>query len=145
MEARPSVSDLHPSPTTPLPRRGPPLASLLLGLAVSLSACSDDQGAGGDGAHLADASGDWFFKVRADWVDNYYHFYAGDELHFGNEYNNKYVYVMRSGTKILMGDRLLWGSRFPIIFPGDNQFQFTPNNTYLTITEFKYRHAFWGV
>lgn len=90
---------------------------------------------------ISDAPSDfeWQFKVVPAGG-----FLVGDELHFSSEFSNKYLYIMRSSTKIDLIDKIYPTSVWPIIFPGSNVFYIND------ITDFdwdslEYYAAYWGV
>jgi hypothetical protein len=71
-------------------------------------------------------------------------FFAADVLYFSSEYNDKYLYIMRSGGKIHLADAVVPGSIWPILFPGENTFVINPsaNMAWSSIT---YYPTYWGV
>ena len=71
-------------------------------------------------------------------------FLAGDILHFSSELNNKYLYVVRGGNTIHLADVIQSGSIWPILFPGDNVFEFS-NPTDLVWEAVSHYPTYWGV
>jgi hypothetical protein len=72
-------------------------------------------------------------------------FLTGDVLHFSSEYNNKYLYIMRALTQIHIADKIAAGSNWPVLFPGDNEFQvyiLGDDYTWLSIAHYP---TYWGV
>lgn len=71
-------------------------------------------------------------------------FLLGDVLHFSSEHNNKYLYIQRLLSTIYLGDAIVPGSTWPIIFPGANQFAIV-GGTDLRWVSMEYRPTYWGV
>jgi len=71
-------------------------------------------------------------------------FLTGDVLHCSSEYNNKLLYVERSGNDIPIVDTIVQGSVWPIIFPGSNKFSIA-NAANLTWNSISYYPTYWGV
>jgi hypothetical protein len=72
-------------------------------------------------------------------------FQIGDQLFMSTEYANRYLYIMRSTTKIDLVDKIETGSVWPIIFPsGVNEFHFV-NIGSIEWDYIKYFAAYWGV
>lgn len=71
-------------------------------------------------------------------------FLAGDILHFSSELNNKYLFVRRSGSDIYLADVIASGSMWPILFPGDNIFEFS-NPESLAWEAVSFYPTYWGV
>lgn len=81
----------------------------------------------------------WFFTVTP--VGG---FRAGDVLHFSSIFGDKHIYITRSGTTIQLSEVLALYSIWPILFPGDNHFQFSnPGN--LVLNAISYYATYWGV
>jgi hypothetical protein len=81
----------------------------------------------------------WGFKVSA-----YGGFLAGDQIYGSSEYENKYIYLIRSSITYPIADTVVFGSVFPILFPGDNHFAIT-NPTIFNWVEAAYTPVYWGV
>ncbi len=71
-------------------------------------------------------------------------FLLGDILHFSSELNNKYLYVRRSGVDIHLADVIGVNPIWPIMFPGDNVFEFS-NPTNLVWESVAFYSTYWGV
>lgn len=71
-------------------------------------------------------------------------FLGGDVVHFSSELNDKYLYVIRAGNKIYLADAIQKGSVWPILFPGDNVFEFD-NDTNLVWEAVSFYPTYWGV
>ncbi len=71
-------------------------------------------------------------------------FLSGDIVHFSSELNNKYLYVRRSGVDIQLADAIGSNPIWPIIFPGDNVFEFN-NPTNLVWEAVSFYSTYWGV
>lgn len=82
---------------------------------------------------------EWDFKVVPS-TD----FLSGDELYFSSEFNNRYLYMVRSSVTTHLLDRIEPTSVWPIIFPGINQFYF-PDVASFTWDYIRFYSAFWGL
>jgi hypothetical protein len=71
-------------------------------------------------------------------------FLVGDVLHFSSIYGNKYINLTRGASTIQLGEVLGAGSVWPILFPGDNHFQFS-NPANWTLTAISHSVTYWGV
>lgn len=71
-------------------------------------------------------------------------FLIGDVLHFSSMFGNKYINLTRGGVTIELAEVVALGSIWPILFPGDNHFQFS-NPTNLALSAISYYATFWGV
>lgn len=71
-------------------------------------------------------------------------FLTGDIVHFSSELNNKYLYVVRGGSTIYLADVVQPGAIWPILFPGDNVFEFD-NPTSLIWNAVSFYPTYWGV
>lgn len=71
-------------------------------------------------------------------------FLSGDILYFNSDPTEKSVFIDRSGTIIQLGDVLLMGSMWPIIFPGNNSFSFTHPES-VVWNSVGYLPTYWGV
>lgn len=71
-------------------------------------------------------------------------FLTGDVLHFSSEHNNKYLYIQRAGNPIHVGEAIVSGSAWPLIFPGQNKYSIASaaNLDWLAI---EHRPTYWGV
>ena len=88
---------------------------------------------------------DWFFRIKHPDDDLLVEdFRAGDVLYFSSETSNKYLYMTRAGATYHLIDRILAGSVWPIIFPGENKFFFLEPATF-DWEYFEYYPAYWGV
>lgn len=85
---------------------------------------------------IADPDGDWEFQIN-------YAFLSGDELYFSSEYGDKYLYRIRSAITLNLMDVLEPGSIWPMLFPGENEFEIT-GNTFGWDQLFWYE-THWGV
>lgn len=83
----------------------------------------------------------WAFEVNltGSLLDQ---FFAGDEIHFSSETNNRYLYLQRGFDIIHLIDRIIPTSVWPILFPGNNNFICSDfvNWDYIT-----YYPTYWGV
>lgn len=79
---------------------------------------------------------DWKFQID-------YPFISGDELHFSSELGNKHIYRIRSGGTLHLMASLQQGSVWPILFPGENQFNIV--GTTFTWNEVYWHDTHWGV
>lgn len=80
---------------------------------------------------------DWSFEIAP--VGG---FFDLDVLYFSSEYNDKQVWMSRSGVITQLVDRVVPGSVWPILFPGDNYF--VTDGT-LGFDIIRYTPAYWGV
>jgi hypothetical protein len=71
-------------------------------------------------------------------------FLSGDVLHFSSEFNNKKLYMVRSGVTTHLLDRVNPTSLWPVIFPGTNEFFFW-NIGEVDLDLITYKPAYWGV
>lgn len=71
-------------------------------------------------------------------------FIESDVVHFSSELNNKYLYVLRAGVIIQLAESISSGSVWPILFPGDNVFEFA-NDTVLVWEKISFYPTYWGV
>lgn len=58
---------------------------------------------------------DWQFRID-------YAFLTGDQLFFSSENGDKYLYRIRAGSTLHLMDKIQMGAVWPILFPGENQF-----------------------
>lgn len=87
----------------------------------------------------AETNPSWKFKVIPDGG-----FLSGDVLHFSSEYSNKQLYYVRSATTVQLADKLESGSIWPIIFPGQNEFYFVPDES-VSWDAVQFYASYWGV
>ena len=71
-------------------------------------------------------------------------FLAGDILRVSSEFGNKYVTLERGGVVTSQVDSFLFGSLWPVIFPGYNEF-YSNYSGQIIWNSVSYRPAFWGV
>lgn len=71
-------------------------------------------------------------------------FNSGDVLHFSSDFDNKSLYMVRSGTTTHLIDRISPSSIWPILFPGANIFYFS-DLTKFDLDSIEYYAAYWGV
>jgi hypothetical protein len=71
-------------------------------------------------------------------------FLTGDVLYFSSEYLNKYCYMVRGGVTTYLMDKIAPTSVWPMIFPGQNSFQFV-NLASINWNTLQYYAAYWGV
>lgn len=73
-------------------------------------------------------------------------FLYDDMLYFSSEYNNKYLYIIRPGVvdPIYLADKIVAGSVWPVMFPGENPFVFT-HPTDVVFQSITYYPTYWGV
>ena len=71
-------------------------------------------------------------------------FLAGDILRVSSEFGDKYVTLERAGVVTPQIDSFLFGSLWPVIFPGYNEF-FSNYSGQIQWNSVSYRPAFWGV
>lgn len=70
------------------------------------------------------------------------YFQSTDELHFSSEHNNRYLYLTRGFETVHLVDRIVPGSVWPIMFPGDNLFVCSEFVDWDYITHYP---TYWGV
>lgn len=89
---------------------------------------------------IVDAASDWTWQVVRT-------FSAGDSLIFGSEAGNQYLKRISSGTTYNIADSITAGSTWPIMFPGENNFIFTPGGGSggISWNLVSYQETFWGV
>lgn len=71
-------------------------------------------------------------------------FLSGDVLWFSSEYNNKYLYIVRSGEEGHLADVIYQGSIWPIIFSGSNTFS-VEDSELIRWDDIRYYPTYWGV
>jgi len=88
---------------------------------------------------MADPGGspDWGFEIV-------YPFLTGDELYISSDEINKYVYRVRSAVALHLADVVALGSIWPIMFPGENEYDIE-DDTVLTLDEWYWYETHWGV
>ena len=82
---------------------------------------------------------DWEFEVTPDGG-----FLVGDQLHFSSEYQNKLVYLERTGDNRYLMDKIAPYSIWPQIFPGRTDLYFMQIASFDWV-ELEYYSAFWGL
>lgn len=85
------------------------------------------------------SSPEWDFKVIPAST-----FLSGDVIHFSSEFNNRYLYMVRSAVTTHLLDRIETTSVWPMIFPGFNEFHFV-NIASFDWDFIQFNSAFWGV
>lgn len=85
------------------------------------------------------SSPDWEFEVIPSGG-----FLIGDELHFSSEYQQKLVYLQRTGDNRNLMDKIQPYSIWPQIFPGRTDLYF-PQIASFDWIELNYYSAFWGL
>lgn len=81
----------------------------------------------------------WVFSMTSGWG-----WLSGDVISFSSEVNNRYAYLLRSGSVIHIGEYLIKGSVWPILFPGKNTFAFTSPAS-LKWRSMSHSYNYWGV
>lgn len=71
-------------------------------------------------------------------------FLVGDVLHFSSEPKDKKLYVVRGAATIYLADKIVSGSVWPILFPGDNHFG-AVSPASMVINAISYYPTYWGV
>lgn len=72
-------------------------------------------------------------------------FLVGDVIHFSNEYNEKYLYMIRAGNTIHLADGIAPGSIWPIIFPARDNKLSVSSGASLDWVAISYYPTYWGV
>jgi len=85
---------------------------------------------------IKDPDDEWEFRID-------YPFISGDELYFSSVNGDKYIFRIRSGVTLHLMDVIQAGSVWPIIFPGENQFEIT--GTSFTWNDLYWNDTHWGV
>jgi len=70
-------------------------------------------------------------------------FKLADELYLSSEQDDKYLYMIRSGTITRLADTLAVNSIWPMMFPGETELEFS--SSLVTINSITYRPHYWGV
>lgn len=86
---------------------------------------------------------EWVFTVTPGTIGANTGFKTNDVLYFSSEFQNRQIYIVRSGATIHLVDKINAGSSWPVLFPGENDYQISTNAftwNYLT-----YYQTFWGV
>lgn len=83
-----------------------------------------------------DTTPDWKFQIN-------YPFISGDQLYFSSELGDKYIYRIRGGVTLHLMDVIEQGSVWPILFPGENQFNVL--GTSFAWIEVYWYDTHWGV
>lgn len=72
-------------------------------------------------------------------------FLPDDEVICSSEYNNKQLYILRSGAEVIqLADVIVPGSIWPILFPGDNSFRLS-YDPYVKFNSIQHYPTYWGV
>lgn len=88
---------------------------------------------------IIDPTDTWFFSMAPTGG-----FINQDILHFSSDYF-KELYIERAGVGIIyLADAIVTGSVWPLIFPGDNTFNFTHSENLLWLY-LSYLPTYWGV
>lgn len=82
---------------------------------------------------------EWDFKITPPSS-----FLAGDTLHIGSGFTNRYLYMVRGGVTTHLLDLVDPGSVWPTIFPGFNEFHFADIDNF-DWNFIKFYAAYWGV
>lgn len=88
---------------------------------------------------------DWRFNVIVGSINGYAGFKEGDEIYFSSVEEDRYFYLLRSGSKIPLIDKIQPGSVWPMIFPGVNNFYVNTASASITWNDVKYYNAYWGL
>jgi hypothetical protein len=98
----------------------------------------------------------WQFVVQPGTIGVNTGFKLNDVAYFSSEPNNKYFYIVRSSVTYQLVSKIWSGSKWPVMFPGGNDFEFrtldlvgglvptTATKAY-TWTEFAYYPTYWGI
>ena len=78
-----------------------------------------------------------------------YEFEAGDHLYLSSEYNNRYLYVVKGfdDSTVHLTDKVVAGSVWPMMLPGENEVKFhAPFESFTegVIVTLTYRTSYWG-
>lgn len=85
---------------------------------------------------IQDPNDDWVFQIN-------YAFLSGDELYFSSVNGDKYIYRIRSAVTLHLMDVIETGSVWPILFPGENQFEI--NTSSFDWNEVYWNDTHWGI
>jgi hypothetical protein len=85
------------------------------------------------------ADPEWDFKIIPATS-----FLSGDDLYFSSEFNDRYLYMIRSGVTTHLLDRIEPTSVWPTIFPGGSQFHFSDIASF-DWDNIEFHAAYWGV
>lgn len=86
-----------------------------------------------------DSDPSWEFSVEPESP-----FEVDDVLYFSSELNNKYLFITRGEDIIFLGDRVVYDSVWPLIFPKDNHFNLYEGG-YIDMQSLSYYLTYWGV
>lgn len=98
----------------------------------------------------------WQFVVQPGTIGASSGFLVNDVVYFSSEPNNKYFYIVRSSVTYQLVGKVWTGSKWPIMFPGANDFEFrtldlvggqvpaTATKAF-TWNEFSYYPTYWGI
>jgi hypothetical protein len=92
---------------------------------------------------IQDVDGDpeWIFRINPDGG-----FLIGDFLYLSTEFSEKRAYIVRDPDVIQLVDRIVPGSLWPILFPGQNSFYIPDVEEHIfAIRNVEYYPAYWGV
>lgn len=89
--------------------------------------------------------GDWEFRVTPGLIDGDDGFLVDDILEVSDWGLEKAVKIDRDGAYIYAADKVVAGSLWPIIFPGDNTFVIQTGVGTGELIEVQYYPAYWGV
>lgn len=92
-----------------------------------------------------DGRPEWFFTVVPGTVFGGSSFKDGDSLIISSEHDNKQVYATRGSTVEQLADRIVVGSLWPRIFPGNNDFFIEVGAGSFTWTSVYYWSTYWGL
>lgn len=98
----------------------------------------------------------WSFTVEPGTIGASTGFLVDDVLYFSSEMHDKYLYVVRAGETIHLISKIHPNSKWPVLFPNANDFEFRSLDLVLgevvfgdtkafTFNEFSYYPTFWGV
>lgn len=85
----------------------------------------------------------WTFTVTPGLISGLTGFKTNDKLYFSSDFKDRQLYIVRSSVVIKIIDKIQPGSVWPIMFPGENDFQFVSGN--FTWDSFSYYPTYWGV
>lgn len=89
---------------------------------------------------ISDLSDTWFFEVARPGG-----FYTDDILYLSNERRTRSVVVESPpGTFVPVGESIVAGSAWPVVFPGENHFVLS-DDTKLEWVRLAYYNTYWGV
>lgn len=87
----------------------------------------------------------WYFQISPPSGSS---FILGDIIHVSSEQDTKDIYLIHDGdpptSKHYLAEGIVFGSVWPLMFPGQNQLAFS-NNTHLQWVALSYYPTYWGV